>query len=140
MLSIKKTLTNLLTSVLALTTTVNNLDAYTRSSIAVVSTYARTSGQTFTIEKVGNIATIKIVAITALPGQQDVTVATLPNEYKPAVQILKFLFSPTTAGADNAVRITINTNGTVNAYWYGASGSTSGNINIGEYISYIRAK
>lgn len=122
-----------------LTTTVNNLNAYTKSNVNVVSTYARTSGQTFAIEKAGHVATIKITAVTALPARQDVTIATLPDEYKPSVQVLKFLFSPTASGVDNAVRITINTNGTVTAYWYGASGSTSSHLNVQEYIPYICA-
>lgn len=139
MLSIKKTLTNLLTSVLALTTTVNNLDAYTKSSVTVVSTYANTSGQTFAIEKAGKIATIKITAVKAIPARQDVQIATLPTGYRPGVQVLKFIFTPTATGSDNAVRIMINTNGVVNAYWYGTSGSTSGSLNIQEYIPYICA-
>lgn len=122
-----------------LTTTVNNLDSYTRSSVTVVSTYANTSDQTITIEKAGKIAAIKIGAIKAIPARQDVQIAILPTGYRPSVQVVKFIYTPTATGSDNAVRITINTNGTITAFWYGASGSTSGSLNIQEYILYICA-
>lgn len=122
-----------------LTNTVDNLDSYTKSSVTVVSTYANTSGQTFAIEKAGKIATIKITTVKAIPARQDVQIATLPTGYRPGVQVLKFIYTPTASGSDNAVRIMINTNGVVNAYWYGTSGSTSGSLNIQEYIPYICA-
>lgn len=122
-----------------LTNTVNNLNAYTKTNVTVVSTYANSSGQTFAIEKAGKIAAIKIAAVKAIPARQDVTIATLPNGYKPSIQVIKFIYTPTSSGSDNAVRITINTNGTITAYWYGASGTTSGALNIQEYIPYICA-
>ena len=124
MLDLKKLLTKVLNQVTPQSTTV-----------AINSSYAYSSGQLGYLYKNGNVVTFSTSALKNVP-QSTVTLCTIPAGWRPKRQQDVMVLEPSATGASRAVRIIINTNGTLTCYAYGDYSSAS-LINVRINITYI---
>ena len=126
LMNLKKLLTNVLNQVTPQSATV-----------AINSSYAYGSGQLGYLYKNGNVVTFYTSALKNIPNST-VTLCTIPAGWRPKQQQDVIVFEPNAAGASRAVRIIINTDGSVTCYGYGDYSSAT-LINVRIHIAFVCA-
>lgn len=85
----------------------------------------------------GKVVTLTLTNMSSVPNGQTITLFTLPTGWRPKHNCVELLRNPTDA-ANTLMRLSVNTNGTVQVYQYGTATSPA-TTNASCTITFVTA-